>query len=181
MTLVERSLDDGLEDLGPVDLVWASMALHHVGDETAMLQRMAALAPGGMICLVERGEPLRIDLPADDGWPGLHERVTDAFGRWFAQMRHQLPGATESEDYPAMIAAAGLTLVDDCLLRLDASPPLSDDVARFARQWTKRAAAALASHLDADDLRRLEELTESSEVWSAVTLRVARRLLVAHA
>src|SRR5919202_2724723 len=70
-------LHEGVGTLDGADLVWASMVLHHVGDEGAALRGLRSLLePGGLLALVEFGDPLRV-LPdgVDLGRPGLWERL----------------------------------------------------------------------------------------------------------
>jgi SAM-dependent methyltransferase len=98
--LVQADLGDGAapvrETLGePADLVWASAAVHHVGDQQAAVNALASLlAAGGRLALAEGGLPTRC-LPWDLGLgePGLEQRLDAANERWFLQMRAELPGS----------------------------------------------------------------------------------------
>src|SRR4051812_36284938 len=82
-------LPDGLDTLGRADVIWASMSLHHVGDETTALRALGAtLEPGGLIAIAEVAEPLRfLPEPLDIGSPGLAERLDQAEAEWFDAMR----------------------------------------------------------------------------------------------
>ncbi|MGB9111636.1 MAG: class I SAM-dependent methyltransferase, partial [Acidimicrobiales bacterium] len=94
-------LPAGLDALEPADVIWASMVLHHVGNEVAALcQIRALLEPGGLLALVEHGGGTRV-LPddADVGPPGLWERLDEAEEAWFRDMRTGLPDATESASH----------------------------------------------------------------------------------
>ncbi len=109
---VEAELPDGLGELEyPADLVWSSRAVHHVGDQRAALTALAAvLAPGGTLAVMEGGLPER-NLPRDLGFgrPGLETRLDLIEQTWFNEMRTTLPGhVRETEDWPALLAAAGL-------------------------------------------------------------------------
>jgi SAM-dependent methyltransferase len=155
-------LPAGLAELGPADIVWASMVLHHVGDEVAALRRIRGLLePGGLLALVERAGPLRI-LPddADLGLPGLWERLDAAWAAWFSDMRAELPGATTSADYPTMLQEAGLELVADEVLTLVLDAPLDARARRFAHGNLLRTRAQLAPHADAADLQALDMLVD---------------------
>lgn len=80
-------IDDPLPDL-EVDLVFSSMALHHVSDPAAMVQRAAGLLrPGGFMCLV--------DLDAEDG--SFHGDSTEDVHHGFS-----------SEQVSEFLTAAGL-------------------------------------------------------------------------
>ena len=47
---VHADLPAGFDELGPADVVWASMVLHHIGDERAALASIQRLlAPGGLL------------------------------------------------------------------------------------------------------------------------------------
>ena len=57
---VKVDLDAGWPDLGPLDLTWASMSLHHLADPGRVLgDALAATRPGGLIAVAEFAEPLR--------------------------------------------------------------------------------------------------------------------------
>lgn len=65
-----------LDGLPPADVIWASMSLHHIGDEVASLRLLGALLePDGLIAAAELAEPMRL-LPddLDIGRPGLSGR-----------------------------------------------------------------------------------------------------------
>src|SRR5690606_40013061 len=57
--VLAADLDHGVEPLraalaGPADLVWASVSVHHVGDQQAAVTALAGLlAPGGRLALAE--------------------------------------------------------------------------------------------------------------------------------
>ena len=73
-------LPDGLDGLGSADVIWASMSLHHIGDEVASLRILHDLLdPRGLIAIAERAEPMRV-LPDDLalGRPGLADRLDHA-------------------------------------------------------------------------------------------------------
>ena len=133
-------IPDGLTTLGRADLVWMSMALHHVGDETAALGQIRSLLnPGGLLAVVEREGALRV-LPAEEtlGRPGIWERVETAWSAWFAEMRADLPDATTSADYPTMLRRAGFELVADEVLNVVVDAPLDDRARRFAHRHLVR-------------------------------------------
>jgi trans-aconitate methyltransferase len=112
-----RALDldrDDLRALGTFDLAWAAMVIHHARDEVATLANIRQLLhPDGLVCVLER-ENATVVRPADDlGRPGLWDRRQAARPR---RVSPSLPGASNAERYPAMLAAAGLdVLVSDTL------------------------------------------------------------------
>ncbi|HEX4726761.1 MAG TPA: class I SAM-dependent methyltransferase, partial [Jatrophihabitans sp.] len=51
---VEADFDAGWPELGTLDLIWASMSLHHMADpERTLRQARAASRPGGLIAVAE--------------------------------------------------------------------------------------------------------------------------------
>jgi ubiquinone/menaquinone biosynthesis C-methylase UbiE len=127
VTTRQVELPDEIERLGRADLIWMAMVLHHIGDEGAMLRRLRRmLDPSGVLVLVEHGEPMRY-LPdsADPVPPGLTDRLAAAHAAWLASLRAELPDATPSAGYPAMLEAAGFEPVIDRVAHVLLAPPLS--------------------------------------------------------
>jgi SAM-dependent methyltransferase len=159
-------LPGGLAGLAPADVVWASMSLHHVGDEVAALRAMgAALAPGGLLALVEfADDPVRV-LPdeLDVGEPGLGERLERANRTWFGRMRAGLPGHEPSADLAAMVAAAGLEVLRDDVVVVRHDAPVVGDARRFAVEQLRRARDQLAALLDEPDVAALDVLTDPDD------------------
>jgi SAM-dependent methyltransferase len=182
--LRQVGLPAGLGTLGRAQIIWASMVLHHVGDEVDALRRIRPLlAPGGLLAILERADLTRV-MPDDEelGRPGVWDRLDAASAAWFTDMRAGLPGATLSANYPAMVAEAGLDLVVDQVLTVELDAPLDAPARRFARQHLLRTQAQLGHHADAADLAALDALIDEHEGVlgrSDVRLRASRQLLVA--
>lgn len=166
ISIRHAELPDGIEDLGEADLIWASGAVHHLGDQRAATGALARLLrPGGMLALLEGGLPAR-HLPRDIGLgrPGLESRIGAAVDEWFARMRAELPGAKdEGEDWRAMLAAAGLTPSGTRSFLLDIPAPLpaavrEQLVSGFA--WQRRMVEEV---LPADDLAVLDRLLDPED------------------
>jgi SAM-dependent methyltransferase len=182
----QADIGEGLRDLGPADLIWASMSLHHVGDEVAALRSLRGLlAPGGLLAIAEMAEPMRV-LPEDLGLgrTGLGARLERASGEWFTQMRHNLPGAVESQDVALMLAAAGCSIVDDRVETIRFDPPLTDATRAVAAVVLRRAADHLAARLEPDDLEALDTLLDPASPSSVhhrsdAFLEASRRLVLA--
>jgi SAM-dependent methyltransferase len=158
-------LPGGIDGFEPVDLIWASMSLHHVGDEVGLLRVLRGLLlPQGLIALAEIAEPMRV-LPEtlDVGRPGLAERLHDAGAKWFASMRDGLPGAVPSSDLPSMVAAAGFEVLDSRIARLSFDPPLSEDVRQMVLGHLRRTRRHLEELLDQDDLDAIDVLTDADD------------------
>lgn len=158
-------LPAGLDDLGPVDLIWASMALHHVGDEVGLLRALRdLLEPGGIIAVAEMAEPMRV-LPddLDVGRPGLAERLASAGRTWFAAMREGLEGAVPSADVPTMLDAAGFEVVESLTAHERFEAPLTDAARRVALGHLRRARPRLEELLDDEDLAAIDVLTDEDD------------------
>ncbi|MGV9702480.1 class I SAM-dependent methyltransferase [Streptomyces sp. NPDC003483] len=161
---LRADLAEGLGGLAhPAGLLWASRSLHHVGDQGAALAGFAgALAPGGVLALLEGGLPPRY-LPRDFGVgrPGLQSRIDVVHDERFARMRAGLPGAVaETEDWPALMAAAGLRHTASRTFLVDLPAPLSDEGRAFVVTALTRLRDTLADGLDPDDLATLGRLLD---------------------
>lgn len=160
---LSEGLSGGLAAAGPADLVWSSKALHHLGDQTAAVRTLVGLLrPGGMLAVSEGGLPAR-RLPRDlgIGRPGLEARLDVANEDWFSEMRTTLPDhRAEAEDWPAMLAAAGLETVGSRTFLLDLPAPLSPEVREFLCSALDRQREMLGDRLPAEDLETLDRLLD---------------------
>jgi SAM-dependent methyltransferase len=163
-------LPDGLDGLEPAEVIWASMSLHHIGDETNALAVLRdLLAPSGLLAVAEMAEPMRV-LPddLDVGRPGLADRLNRAESDWFAAMRAGLSGSVPSSDLESMLSSAGFEMVGSRLLHERFDPPLSDAARQVVAGRLRRARHQLAELLDDDDLRALDVLTDDNDPHSVV-------------
>ena len=158
-------MPEGLDGMEPVDLIWASMSLHHVGDETALLRVLHdLLAPAGVIAIAEIAEPMRV-LPdlLDLGRPGLAQRLEQAGAEWFAAMRDGLTDGAPSTYLPSMLASAGFDVVDARIARERFDPPLSDVARHAVLGHLRRTRTHVSALLDADDLEVIDVLTDEDD------------------
>lgn len=160
-------LPDVLDDLDyPADLMWASRSLHHLGDQRAALAAFAArLASGGTLALLEGGLPARF-LPRDIGIgrPGLQARLDALEEERFARMRADLPGAVaETEDWPALMAAAGLRPTGTRSFLLDLPAPTTDRARAYVAALLSRLRDGLGEDLDATDRATLDRLIDPDD------------------
>jgi SAM-dependent methyltransferase len=154
-------LPDGLDGLAPADVIWASMSLHHIGDETNALRALRdLLEPSGLLAVAEVAEPMRV-LPddLDVGQPGLAGRLDRAESNWFAAMRAGLSDRVPSSDLAWMLTSAGFDVVGSRLALERFDPPLSDTARQVALGRIRRARQQLDQLLADDDLRTLDELS----------------------
>ena len=155
---VAADLDAGWPDLGPLDLTWASMSLHHLADPGRVLgDALRATRPGGLIAVAEFAEPLRF-LPSDLGFgrPGFEERVADRLGHAHAEAMPTLGSA-----WAPRLAEAGWDVTDERQFPIDLDPPAHPRAAEYARAWFTRLADGLADQLEPDDQATLTALLDS--------------------
>lgn len=153
-------LPGGLDGIAPAEVIWASMSLHHIGDEIAALRELyELLTPNGFIAIAEMAEPMRV-LPDElgIGRPGLADRLDAAGADWFASMRDGLDGATPSASIESMLASAGLEVVGTRFVREGLAAPLPTHARQVALAHLRRARKHLEHHLDSDDLEALDVL-----------------------
>ncbi|MGW4436127.1 class I SAM-dependent methyltransferase [Streptomyces sp. NPDC004596] len=156
-----------LRELGrPAGLLWASRSLHHLGDQRAALTEFAErLAPGGTLAILEGGLAARY-LPRDIGFgrPGLQARIDAVQHDRFTAMRAELPGAVaETEDWPALLAAAGLKHTGTRSFLLDLPAPVPDRIRAHVADVLTRTRDIHADALDADDRATLDRLLDPAD------------------
>ncbi|ADI05863.1 hypothetical protein SBI_02742 [Streptomyces bingchenggensis BCW-1] len=159
-------LPEGLAEVGDAELIWSSKAVHHLGDQQGALDRLAAaLRPGGVLAVAEGGLSLRA-LPRDIGIgrPGLLTRLDAMQEEAFAEMRAGLPDTKETvEDWPAMLAAAGLTGARSRSFLIDLPAPLDAPARRLLHADLTRLSDHLADRLDATDRATLDRLLDPDD------------------
>jgi SAM-dependent methyltransferase len=161
-------LPNGLDGLEPAELIWASMSLHHVGDEVAALQALGdLLEPSGLIAIAEFSEPaapMRIlPDPLDIGRPGLADRLENAESEWFASMRQGLRDTGASADLSSMLDTAGFEVLGSRLARQTFEAPLSNAARRVALGHLQRLRNQMDGRLDEDDLDALDVLINTDD------------------
>ncbi|MFI1386571.1 class I SAM-dependent methyltransferase [Embleya sp. NPDC020886] len=153
-----------LPALGSADVVWAGDVVHHLGDQQAALDALArVLRTGGVIAVAERSLAPRF-LPRDIGIgrPGLQARLDAAHEDWFAELRASLPGArAEVEDWPAMLARAGLVPTGSHSFLIDLPSPLDAAPREHLYAELSHRRALLADRLDERDLATLDALLDT--------------------
>ncbi|MFC3574194.1 class I SAM-dependent methyltransferase [Streptomyces yaanensis] len=164
---ITGELPDALAELDyPADLLWAGNSLHHLGDQRAALAAFAArLAPGGTLALLEGGLPARF-LPRDIGIgrPGLQARLDAMQTEWFTRMRDELPGTVaETENWPALLTAAGLKHTGTRSFLLDLPAPVTDRARAYVVGSLTWLRDALAEGLDPEDRATLDRLLDPDD------------------
>ena len=166
----------------PVDLLWASRSLHHLADQRAGIAAFASrLARGGTLALMEGGLPARF-LPRDIGIgrPGFQARLDALEEEWFASMRADLAGAVaEVEDWPALMASAGLRHTGTRSFLLDLPAPTTDRARGYIAASLGRLRDVFGERLEASDRETLERLLDAEDEAS-VHRRADVFVLAAH-
>jgi SAM-dependent methyltransferase len=178
---LQADLDAGWPALGPIDLTWASMSLHHLADPERVLRDVfAATRPGGVLAVAEMTGQLRF-LPDDVG-TGLETRCLEALAQRHADSLPHL-GA----DWAPRLEAAGFALLDERTFTIEQDVPNERAAARYARLWLSRLRAGLADGLAVDDRRALGTLLDGDgpgslrhvghlQLRGSRTLTLARRV-----
>jgi trans-aconitate methyltransferase len=179
-------IDGDLGSLGCCDLVWAAMSIHHAHDEVATLRALRSMvAPAGLLCVLERADPLSARCAGELGRPGIWERLAEAHRRWYESMRPHLPGAMKAEDYPAMLAEAGLEVVVGRSLTRIVAVPRDPAMHQFVAGVLGASVRNLAAFAAEDDLEALRGLLDedppSPRRWEGAAVTVSRKLFVARA
>ncbi|MFE7358435.1 class I SAM-dependent methyltransferase [Streptomyces sp. NPDC057543] len=162
----QAEIPESLDALGEADLIWVGNALHHMGDQRAVLAGFAALLrPGGTIALVEGGLPPR-QLPRDIGIgrPGLEARLDAITADWFEDMRASLPGTKrETEDWSALFTAVGLDPQGTRSFLLDLPAPLSEPARDHVIAEFTRRREMFEEVLPAEDVAVLDRLLDPED------------------
>ena len=156
---VQADLDAGWPDLGPVDLVWASLSLHHMADPDRVLRDvLAALRPGGLLAVVE----MRL-VPALPARRPRH-RPPGARGPLPRRSWPARRGGRSRTWAPTGGAARGRRLHRRGAAALHHRPdraPLPAGTGRYAQIFLQRVRAWLDDRLAADDLATFDALIDS--------------------
>lgn len=181
----ELDLNEDLRPLGRCDLAWAAMAIHHADDEVATLSGIRSLLePRGLVCVLERAEPMSIRFEHDLGRPGIWDRLEAARSAWFESVRESMPGAMNAEEYPSMLGAAGLELIADRTLIGRVQAPHDAATHDFIAGQLHRAVKGLASVAAEADLEALREFVDEMPAfpegrWDRASVKSSRKLLIA--
>ncbi|MCP9956529.1 class I SAM-dependent methyltransferase [Streptomyces sudanensis] len=166
VTALHAELPGDADTLGEADLVWAGESVHHIGDQRGALADLARrLRPGGLLALAEGGLAAR-HLPRDTGFgrPGLEARIEALAAGWFAEMRAALPGAREeTEDWPALLAAAGLVPSGTRTFLLDVPAPVPAAVREHVVAVFTRTRDVVGDRLPGEALAALDRLLDPDD------------------
>ena len=172
----QLDLDGDLQALGACDLAWAAMAIHHADDEVATLRRFGKLLhPHGLLCVLERADPMVVRLADDLGRPGIWDRLEVARSEWFERARPTLPGALNAERYPSMLASAGLEVLVSRTLSATVTAPDDAATRAFLQAQLRGSMRDLEGVADPADLAALVEAAPSD---SGAAITSTRKLFI---
>ncbi len=153
--VVPADLDQPWPELGPADLVWASMALHHVADpDRALTEIFGLLRPGGALVVAETSalESFPRFLPAG-AEPGLEDRLHYLLAQLLSE---QVPDL--GADWGPRLTAAGFDLAASRIFAVTLEPPLPPQTGRYAQLTLDRLRSGLGDRLDPADQQALAAL-----------------------
>jgi SAM-dependent methyltransferase len=160
-----------LPTLGTVDVVFASLVLHHLDEPVAALRAFAQrLGPSGLLALVEQEAPPHLTFAGVDvGEAAMWDRLDRAWS----------PGHGVPLDLRLVLAEAGLAdVLADEQLTLRVEPPLDDVTRDIARRHLARASTQ-AGALGLVDPVAIESGLADALARTDVGLAASRRLLIA--
>jgi SAM-dependent methyltransferase len=156
------SLPEGLVDLPPADLVWASGVVHHLPDPVATLRALGALVrDGGLLALREGGLPMRF-LP-DGVAPGLLARMEAIGDDLVAEKQHPAGVLPHEGDWPDLMAAAGLEPAGSRSFLLDLPAPVGLPVRRFLHHRLDTMRNLFGERMTPTDLASLSTLLDGPD------------------
>jgi SAM-dependent methyltransferase len=175
---MEGDLEHDLPELPAVDLVWAGMVLHHVGQPVATLQRLhRQLLPGGTLAMMEFGRTPTV-LPDHDpvvvsgAWARFQAATT-------ASLNERLGLDPVAVDWPALLAVAGfIDVVDRDLEAVHPGQPTAT-----VRAWLvphlARGVEMAGDRLDPSDAAAILELATQVPHRDDLTVVARRRIVTA--
>lgn len=173
-------LEQPLPTIGPADLVWASMVVHHVADPVAALSALRrVLRPGGTLVMIEFGSPPEVLSPDDPlVLAGAWQRFEAATA---ASLRERLGLDPVEVDWPALLAAAGYTDVVDTGRTAVHRSPLGPTARAWLVQHVRRGIEMAGDRVAAVDVAALNAFADSVPSRDDLTVRAHRRVITATA
>lgn len=162
VSAVEADIEHDLPPLAPADLVWAQMVVHHVVAPVAVLRRLGdLLRPGGRLVLIEfAGSPSVLPdhdpLVAGGSWRRLEEAATES-------LRQALGFDMIGHDWPADLACAGFTGIDDRVIAFRHEAPLDGVLRGWLVRHIRRGLGMAGDALAAADVAALEAFAKAVE------------------
>jgi SAM-dependent methyltransferase len=158
ITTLHADLDDPWPIMEAVDVVWASMSLHHFADPGRVLADVfAGLRPGGLVAVAEMdGLPRFLPDDLGIGRPGLEARCHTALAEAHAR---QMPSL--GSDWGPRLSNAGFATITKRTFAIDVDPPLPASAGRYAQTFLRHVRSQLDGTIAAADRATLDTLIES--------------------
>jgi ubiquinone/menaquinone biosynthesis C-methylase UbiE len=156
---VQADLNQPWPAIGALDVVWASMSLHHLADPDRVLKDVfGAMNRAGLLAVAEMEAQVRF-LPDDIGLgrPGLEERCHEALALVHTEQVPHL-GA----DWADHLQQAGFVIDAERVFAIDLAPPPPAATGRYAQAVLGRIRSHLHDRLAEDDLATLDTLIAGS-------------------
>lgn len=160
---IEADFDAGWPELGTLDLIWASMSLHHMADpDRTLRQARAATRPGGLIAVAEFPVQLRF-LPDDlgIGRPGFEQRAGELLGQAHRELMPTLGSA-----WAPRLAETGWQVFDERDFAIEQNPATHPRAGAYAECWFSRLSHRLTDVLEPDDRQTLARLLDPADPFS---------------
>jgi len=158
-TTREVSLPDGLTDLPPADLIWASGVVHHLPDPVAALRALGGLLrPGGLLAIREGSLPMRF-LPEGVA-PGVLSRLEAIAEDRTAAGEHPMGVVPYHGAWPDLLRAAGLEPDGTRTFLLDLPAPVSTDVREYIHRRLEMMQGFVEDHATQSDAQALADLLD---------------------
>ena len=159
----DAAADDFGAGIPAADLVWAARMVHHLPDQQAGTDRLAALLrPGGRLALAEGGLPIRA-LPWElgVGAPGLQDRLLAARDAGFGQMRAEITGGVPMPyGWNVALTRAGLTDATSFSVLVDHPAPVGPQVRASVLAWLGGLRERIGDVVSAEDAAALDALLD---------------------
>jgi SAM-dependent methyltransferase len=170
---LEADLDQPWPDLGPVDVIWAALSMHHMADPgQAAASAFHALRPGGLLVITEL-----------DAFPrfltGTPEEELERRAHAEAAKRRDEAGMHMHENWADRVTQAGFAAVTERRFDIDLRPPLPALATRYAQVSLRRMRHGLEDRLAPDDLAALDALTADLADREDLSVRTDRTVWLA--
>jgi len=177
-TTLHGNLDEPLPSTGPMDLIWASMVLHHVADPVATLRRLRdRLRRDGTLVMIEFGDLPRV-LPPDDPLmtTGTWQRFQLATSSTLTERLGLDPVLV---DWPALLAEAGFDHITDGNRVAHHAAPLAPTALAWLEAHVRRGIDMAADLLSQTDALALADFADTAHQRNDLTVEASRRVLTA--
>ncbi|GEP38838.1 hypothetical protein NPS01_25010 [Nocardioides psychrotolerans] len=178
VSTLRADLDQGLPDLPPVDVAWASGSLHHLAEPDVTLADIASvIRPGGLLAVIElTGHPRFLP---DDTAGGVAE--SNAHALLAGDRAVDMP--TMGGDWRSRLSRAGLAAETERTIEVDLAPPLPPVAGDYAFALLTRIRDAVAGRLGLVDDEQLGLLLDGGTAdvrrRGDLHVRAERQLLIA--